>query len=81
MTKLQVGEPGLDSRQGKKIFLFSIESGTNLASSAMGIEALSQGIKRQGREADHSPPSNAAVKNGGATDPPPSVLRTWCLIT
>jgi len=24
---------------------------------------LSLGIKRQGREADHSPPSNAEVKN------------------
>jgi hypothetical protein len=24
------------------------------------------GVKRQGREADHSPPSDAEVKNGGA---------------
>jgi hypothetical protein len=28
--------------------------------------ALSPGVKRPGREADHSPPSNAEVKNGGA---------------
>jgi hypothetical protein len=39
MSKLQVGEPGLDSRQGKKIFLFSIESGSHLVSSAMGTGA------------------------------------------
>jgi hypothetical protein len=31
-----------------------------------GLGALSPGIKRQGFEADHSAPSNAQVKNGGA---------------
>jgi hypothetical protein len=29
--------------------------------------ALSIGIKRREREADHFPPTNAEVKNGGAT--------------
>jgi hypothetical protein len=29
------------------------------------------GIKRQGHEADHSPPSSAEVKNGGALPPLP----------
>jgi hypothetical protein len=33
--------------------------------------ALSPGVKRQGREADHSPPSSAVVKNGGAIPPLP----------
>jgi hypothetical protein len=28
-------------------------------------------VKRHGREADHSPPSSAEVKNGGAIPPPP----------
>jgi hypothetical protein len=28
---------------------------------------LSQGVKRPGREADHSPPSSTEVKNGGTT--------------
>jgi hypothetical protein len=28
--------------------------------------ALSTGVKRQGLEADHSPPSSVEVKNGGA---------------
>jgi hypothetical protein len=31
--------------------------------------ALSPGVKRQGREADHSLPSSAEVKNGGAISP------------
>jgi hypothetical protein len=35
----------------------------------MGIWALSSGVKRQVREADHSPPSGAAVKNDGAAPP------------
>jgi hypothetical protein len=33
------------------------------------LGALSQGIKRPGREADHSPPSTAEVKNGGTIPP------------
>jgi hypothetical protein len=32
----------------------------------MGNGALSSEVKRQGREADNSPPSNAEVNNGGA---------------
>jgi hypothetical protein len=36
---------------------------------------LLRGAKRQGREADHSPPSSAEVKNGGAMPPlPPYVF-------
>jgi hypothetical protein len=31
--------------------------------------ALSPGVKRQGRESDHSPPSNAEVKNGAVLYP------------
>jgi hypothetical protein len=31
----------------------------------MGTEGSSLGVKRPGREADHSPPSSAEVKNGG----------------
>jgi hypothetical protein len=33
--------------------------------------ALCQGLKRPGREADHSPPSSVEIKNGGATIPLP----------
>jgi hypothetical protein len=37
--------------------------------------ALSPGVKQQGHEADHSPPSNAEVKNGGAIPPLPPCLN------
>jgi hypothetical protein len=33
--------------------------------------ALSLGVKRQGREADHSPPFSAEVKNASYTSTPP----------
>jgi hypothetical protein len=38
--------------------------------------AVSQGVKRQRREADHSPPSNAKVKNGGAIPSVPHI-SSW----
>jgi len=38
------------------------DSGTHPASYPMGVGALFLGIKRPRREADHSPPSNAMVK-------------------
>jgi hypothetical protein len=34
----------------------------HLASYSMGNGTISLGVKRQGREADHSPPINAEVK-------------------
>jgi hypothetical protein len=39
--------------------------------------AVSPGVKRQERGADHSPPTSAEVKSGGAT---PSLLHmsSWC---
>jgi hypothetical protein len=38
---------------------------------------LSLGLKQQGPEADHSPPSSVEVLNGG-TMPPVPLLSTWC---
>jgi hypothetical protein len=37
-------------------------SGAHPASYPMGTGAFSPGVKRPGREADHSPPSSAEVK-------------------
>jgi hypothetical protein len=37
---------------------------------------LFPGVKRQGREADHLPPSSAEVKNGGAVPPLPH-MPSW----
>jgi hypothetical protein len=38
--------------------------------------AISPGVKRPGREADHSSPSSAEVKNGGAIPPLPP-MSSW----
>jgi hypothetical protein len=40
------------------------------------LAAVSLGVKGQGREADHSLPSSAEVKNGGAIPPLPST-SSW----
>jgi hypothetical protein len=65
---LQAGRPGFDSRQ-YKIFLFSTVSRLTLGTTQPPIQwvpwALSPGVKRQGHEADPSPPSSAEVKKGG----------------
>jgi hypothetical protein len=56
---------GCESRQGLGIFLFTTESRPALrptrSSSQRG--ALSLGVRRSGREADHSPPSSVEFKN------------------
>jgi hypothetical protein len=55
-----------DSRQELGIFLFITASRTALGSTQPPIQrvpgALSLGVERPGREADHSPPSSAEVK-------------------
>jgi hypothetical protein len=56
---------GFDSRRRLEIFLFTTASRTALGPAQPPIQwvpgALSLGVKRPGREADHSPPSNAEV--------------------
>jgi hypothetical protein len=46
-------------------------SGAHPASYTAGTGAVSPGIKRQGREADHSVPSRSKIKNSGAIPPLP----------
>jgi hypothetical protein len=47
----------------------------------MDTGALSLGVKQPGREADHSPPSSAEVKNAGSyTSTPQYVFMEWCLV-
>jgi hypothetical protein len=57
---------GFDSRQGMGIFLFTTPSRTDLWPTQSNIQwvirALSLGVKRPGREADHSTTSSADVK-------------------
>jgi hypothetical protein len=53
---------GFESRQGLGIFLFATVSGPALRPTRLPIQwvpgALSVGVKRPRREADHSPPSS-----------------------
>jgi hypothetical protein len=57
------------SRPGRvKNYLHVVQtgSGAHPASYPVGTGGASPGVKRPGSEADHSPPSSAGVKNGGA---------------
>jgi hypothetical protein len=70
----------LDFRKGQEVFLFSTASRPALRSIEPPIQCvlvdLYTGVKRQGREVDHSPPSSAEIKNDGAIPPLPSMF-SW----
>jgi hypothetical protein len=51
------------------------DSGADPAPNTMGAGALSPEVKQPGREANHSPPSDSEVKNGGAVPPLPERLH------
>jgi hypothetical protein len=51
-------------------------SGAHSASYPMGTRDSSLGVKWQGREADHSPPSSAKVMKGGAIPQLPH-MSSW----
>jgi hypothetical protein len=67
-TILRAGWAGFVSRQGQEIFLSSITTRPGLEPMQPPIQrllsAVFPGVKRQGRESDHSYPSSAEVKNG-----------------
>jgi hypothetical protein len=73
---LCAGRPGFGSQQWK-IFLISTASRPTLGPTQPPIqwipENLSLGIKRQGCEADHSPPSSAEVEKDGDIPPLPHI--------
>jgi hypothetical protein len=59
------------TRSGRDLFLFSAASRP-----ALGPESLSPGVKRPGREADHSHPSSAEAKSEWSyTSTPPVHLH------
>jgi hypothetical protein len=72
-------------RDREQFFLFSSPStpalGPNPTSHKLGAGGSSAGIKRPGREADHSPSSSAEMKNTWSyTSIPPYVFIVWRLI-
>jgi hypothetical protein len=67
----------LDSRQGQESFLYSAVSIPALGPTQPPIQRVPE-VKRPGREADHSPPSNAEVENGGAIRPLPYTSSWSC---
>jgi len=67
----------------KNIFvLFTVtSSGAKTVSYPMGTGGFSPGVKRPGREADHSPQYNAEVKNAWSyTSTSPIVFIALCLV-
>jgi hypothetical protein len=60
-----------------------VQTGTEAhpASCAIGTGIPSLGVKRLGREAAHSPPSSAEVKNAWSYNSTPQyVFMAWCLV-
>jgi hypothetical protein len=75
VTRLRAGRPGFDSGQGKRIFLVTVSRpavGPTQPPIQWAPGAVSPGVKRPGREADHSHPSNAVVKNAWSYTSTPS---------
>jgi hypothetical protein len=68
---LRAGWPWFDSRQCSRPHRFFPQPPIQWVP-----WALSPGVKREGREADHSPPSSAEVKKGGAISALPYVFMT-----
>jgi hypothetical protein len=75
MDRLEGERQGFDSQQRQNVFLFVTASRPALWLMPSSIQreqgALSPGVMRPDCEADHSPPSNAELKNDGAISPTP----------
>jgi len=56
-------------------------SGVHLASYPMGSRGSYTGVRRPGRETDHSPISSAEIKNGWSyASTTPYAFTPWCLV-
>jgi len=80
VTRLWAGRPGFDSEQGQVFFFFFTTAyrpivGPNQSALQWVQGFPSPGVKRSGRETNHSSPSNAEVKNArSGTSTPPHVF-------
>lgn len=74
-------EFGFNSQKWQEIFLLSLTRRLAIESTKPSVQwvlrPVSRGIKLQGLEADHSPLSNAKVKNSGGVAPF-SHTSSWC---
>jgi hypothetical protein len=72
---------GFDCRRGLGVFLFTTTSRTALEPNQPPTHwvprVLSPGVKRPGREADHSPPSSAEVENAWSYTSTPPVKHRY----
>jgi hypothetical protein len=80
-----IGVLGFDSRRELGIFLLTTASRTALGPTQPPLQwipgALSLGVKRPGREADHSPPSSFEVNDAWSyTSTPQYVFMALCLV-
>jgi hypothetical protein len=77
---LRGGRSRFDSQQGQESFLYSTVSRLALEPTLPPTQwvpgALSPGGNQPGREATHSPPASADVKNGRAIPPVP-LTSSW----
>jgi hypothetical protein len=79
IVRLQAGWPEFNSCQGQNLSLLhnvQTDSGAHPASYPKDAREISLEAKWPGREANHSPPFNAEVKNGGAITPLP-YMSSW----
>jgi hypothetical protein len=84
-TGWTIGNLGFDSRRGLRISVFTTASRPALGPTQLPIlwvpGVLSLGLKRPVREADHSLPPSAEIKNAWSyTSTPQYICMAWCLV-
>jgi hypothetical protein len=80
----RVDDWGFESRQGLGIFLFTTGSRQALGPHSLlsdGYKGYFPGVRRPGRDADHSSTSSAEVKNAWSyTSTPQYAFIAWCSV-
>jgi hypothetical protein len=80
VTRLRAGRPGSIPGRGRDFFLFATASRLALGRTQTPIQWI-RGVERPEREADHSLPSSAYVKNACSyTSTPSDAFLAWYLV-